>query len=167
MMGCLSRLLVSSRCLKERIRGHEGSSRKFPVLTIEQGELWLTLGSSAQQPWVNRENAHCPSICASGPTPTPPHSGNLYLCKLRGWAVLLRLPAWAAHWSSRAAPASVQSADTGPSTDATEVRLPIGLVTWKSPQWHHCVLAGGRQEGTPRKTQICCMFWKNRRQRST
>lgn len=117
-----------------------------PAALGEQGECSLSL-----------------HMCIRG----PPHSGNLYLCKLRGWAVLLRLPAWAAHWSSRAAPASVQSADTGPSTDATEVRLPIGLVTWKSPQWYHCVLAGGRQEGTPRKTQICCMFWKNRRQRST
>ena len=68
------------------------------------------------------------------------HSGTLYLGKLP-WAVLLRLPAWAAHCSSRAAPASVHSTDTGPSTDATKVGLPVGLVTWKSLQWHHCVLA--------------------------
>lgn len=98
-------------------------------------------------------------MCTRGP-----HSGTLYLCKLP-WAELRGLPAWAPHRSSGAAPASVQSADAGPSADATEVGLPIGLVTWKSPQWHHCVLAGGGQEGTPRKTQICCMFWKNRRQR--
>lgn len=131
-------------------------SKQLPVLVFERGELQLTVGSPAQHLWMSREKAleaaHCPPYTHLGP-----HSRAHYLCKL-SWAAPLRFPAWAARCSHRASPASMQSAGTGPSVDATEVRLPIGLMAWKSSQWHHRVLAGGRQEGTSRKTQICCMF---------
>ena len=92
--------------------------------------------------------------------PTPPELR--YLLKLP-WAALLRLHAWVAHGSCRAGPVHVYPVGTGPSAGATEVGLPIGPVAWEPSQWYHSVLAGGGQKGTSRKTQVCRMFWKNRR----
>lgn len=87
--------------------------------------------------------------------------GLSYLLKL-SWAVLLRFHACVAHGSCRAAPVHVYPTGTGPSTGATEVGLPTGSVPWESSQWYHRVLAGGGQKGTSRKTQVCCVFWKDR-----
>lgn len=90
------------------------------------------------------------------------HPGLRYLLKLP-WAVLLRFHACIAQGSCRAAPVHMDPIGTGPSIGATKVGLPISSVAWESSQWYHCVLAGGGQKGTSRKTQVCCMFWKNRK----
>lgn len=122
--------------------------------------------SSEPSPAARDKQGGCPRLsslfshmCLWDPHPRIPYLGKL------PWAVLLRLPAWAPHHSSRAASATVQSADTGTSIDAAEVGLPIGLVAWKSSQRDHRVLTGGRQEGTSRENQVCRVFWKNRRQK--
>lgn len=71
-----------------------------------------------------------------------------------------------AHGRRRAAPVHMPPIGTGPSIGAAEVGLPMGSVAGKSSQRHHSVLAGGGQQGTSRKTQVCCMFWKEEGQRS-
>lgn len=77
--------------------------------------------------------------------------------------MLLRFHAYIAHGHCWAAPVPMHPTGAGPSTSATDVGLPIGLVAWESSEWYHSVLAGGRQKGTSRKSQVRCMFWKDKR----
>lgn len=72
------------------------------MLTMEQDELRLTIPAGL----VEWEKCSSGSSLSLHMCTWVPHSGTLYLCKLP-WAVLLKLPAWAAHCSSRVAPASV------------------------------------------------------------
>lgn len=128
---------------------------------------FLTKESQTRQPRIRgwkgkspRRQPNNPPMLARTYVPTFP--GLRYLLK-HPWAVLLSFHARVAQGSCRAAPVHVDPIGTGPATGATEVGLPIGLVAWESSQWYHSILAGGGQKGTSRKTQVCGMFWNDRR----
>lgn len=83
--------------------------------------------------------------------------GVILLLKLP-WAVLLRLRAGVGRGPGGAAPAHVDPAATGLSTEATAIGLSVGSVARESSERHHGVLAGGGQQGTSRESQVCGMF---------
>lgn len=112
--------------------------------------MWVSLGSSGDLVTVD-----IISIAKHG---LPQQAIGVILLLKLPWAVLLRFHASVAHGSCWAAPVHMCPIGTDPSIGAIEVGLPIGSVAWESSQWYHSVLAGGRQKGTSRKTQVCCMF---------